>query len=226
MKNTFLMAAAVAALPVVANAGLQVSPTEADLGKACYSEQSKEDTYGYKLYAVKAPVGYFPDEAGMTPYDRCADTYEDQLAAADEHCWVGVVDGTVYHCVTGDIANGPCSTWPAWENGTPDFTTWTACGNNRVYKGKVAEQYVEQGSYTCETIYDYSDMQYGCVAGYYASSGSGANITCARCPTSGGVAGQSATGNTAITGCYIPSGSNFSDSYGSGVLTGDCYYTK
>lgn len=56
---------------------------------------------------------------------------------------------------------------------------------------------------------------YRCIADYYGSNGN-----CTPCPSSG----TSATGSTAITSCYIPSGSRFSDSTGSGTYTDKCYY--
>ena len=66
---------------------------------------------------------------------------------------------------------------------------------------------------------------YRCAAGYYGTSTNG-STGCTKCPSSGGVAGLSAAGSKAITSCYIPSGSSFSDSTGSGTYTGNCYYSK
>ena len=61
-----------------------------------------------------------------------------------------------------------------------------------------------------------------CDKGYY-NNGTG----CTRCPASGGIYGTTAnTGATAITECYIPSGSAFSDSTGNGTYTDNCYYTN
>ena len=67
--------------------------------------------------------------------------------------------------------------------------------------------------------------EYQCAAGYYGSSTNG-STGCTKCPSSGGVAGQSAAGSIAITSCYIPSGNTFSDSTGSGTYTGNCYYSN
>lgn len=65
---------------------------------------------------------------------------------------------------------------------------------------------------------------YQCAVGYYGRSTNGTS-GCTRCPSSGGVYGTTAAaGSTAITSCYIPSGSSFSDGTGSGTYTGDCYY--
>ena len=61
-----------------------------------------------------------------------------------------------------------------------------------------------------------------CNKGYYKSGSS-----CTRCPASGGTYGTtSGTGATSITECYLPSGTSFSDSYGSGTYTSDCYYSN
>ena len=74
--------------------------------------------------------------------------------------------------------------------------------------------------------------QYRCAAGYYGSATGNAYGTtsptgCTQCPSSGGVAGQSVAGdNTAITKCYIPAGTSFSDSTGSGTYTNNCYWTN
>lgn len=65
---------------------------------------------------------------------------------------------------------------------------------------------------------------YQCAVGYYGRSTNGTS-GCTRCPSSGGVYGTTAAaGSTAITSCYIPSGSSFSDGTGSGTYTGNCYY--
>ncbi len=69
-----------------------------------------------------------------------------------------------------------------------------------------------------------------CVKGYYGTAEyEQLNLTkctgCEPCPTSGGIAGTtSGPGATAITECYLPSGTSFSDSTGSGIYVGDCYY--
>jgi len=61
---------------------------------------------------------------------------------------------------------------------------------------------------------------YECHTGYF---GTGKN--CTRCPSSGGIYGTTDNpGATQITECYLPSGTEFSDSTGSGVYTGKCYY--
>jgi len=62
-----------------------------------------------------------------------------------------------------------------------------------------------------------------CKPGYYLNG-----TSCIRCPASGGIYGTTVDKNTGdITSCYLPlSGTSFSDLTGSGVYTGNCYYSK
>lgn len=61
-----------------------------------------------------------------------------------------------------------------------------------------------------------------CDVGYYKNG-----TACTRCPSSGGVYGTTAAiGATDITECYLPSGTTFSDTGGSGTYTGNCHYAK
>lgn len=61
-----------------------------------------------------------------------------------------------------------------------------------------------------------------CKQGYYGSS-----TACERCLASGGTYGTtSGPGASAITECYLPSGTSFSNSTGSGTYTDNCYYTN
>ncbi|MDE6481825.1 MAG: hypothetical protein K2L25_03350 [Alphaproteobacteria bacterium] len=72
-----------------------------------------------------------------------------------------------------------------------------------------------------------NNSTFKCNKGYYKNG-----TSCSLCPffsipnnmiQTGTTSG---TGATAITECYIPSGSEFSDTSGSGSYTGDCYYTN
>lgn len=72
----------------------------------------------------------------------------------------------------------------------------------------------------CKTTAIKASCEYQCKKGYYGSGQS-----CTRCPSSGGVYGTTAVaGATAITACYLPSGTAFNDTTGSGTYTDDCYY--
>lgn len=64
---------------------------------------------------------------------------------------------------------------------------------------------------------------YQCAAGYYGTSTNGIS-GCTRCPSSNGTDTTSVAGSTSITSCYIPSGTTFSDTSGSGIYTSHCYY--
>ena len=67
-----------------------------------------------------------------------------------------------------------------------------------------------------------SSTTYSCYTGYYLSG-----TSCVRCPSSGGVYGTTVDKNTGgITSCYIPSGTSFSDTSGSGTYTSNCYYSN
>lgn len=77
------------------------------------------------------------------------------------------------------------------------------------------------GTATCTTT-----TVYQCAVGYYGSSTNGTS-GCTRCPSSGGTYGTTdAAGSKSITNCYIPSGTEFSDTSGIGNYTGKCYYTN
>lgn len=116
------------------------------------------------------------------------------------------------------ILPGTCTNTEAYytecvcENNCVD-TAWTAAGTGY-------ESAVVCGS-TCNTA-----TQYRCAKGYYGSPTSNTS-GCTRCPASGGTYGTTASaGSTSITSCYLPSGSTFSDSTGSGTVEGNCYWKE
>lgn len=88
--------------------------------------------------------------------------------------------------------------------------------------------YEQQTTRSCE-CYSGSPVckeytSYRCAVGYWGTSSNGTS-GCTRCPSSGGVYGTTkSAGSRLITACYIPSGSAFGDTSGSGTYTGDCYY--
>ena len=85
--------------------------------------------------------------------------------------------------------------------------SWTALSGNPKAETRC------NSDYQCE---------YRCAAGYY-----GSGVNCTQCPSSGGITGTSVAGdNATITKCYIPSGTSFSDSTGSGTYTNNCYWTN
>ncbi|MDE6482059.1 MAG: hypothetical protein K2L25_04555 [Alphaproteobacteria bacterium] len=99
-------------------------------------------------------------------------------------------------------------------------TAWGSVGSNRVSRTKYT---TTVSGYRCSSV---SSTEYGCAAGYYQSGGSGATMTCARCPSSGGVYGTNNIGTTDITTCCIPANSSMKDSGGTYTFTGGCCYKK
>ncbi len=63
--------------------------------------------------------------------------------------------------------------------------------------------------------------EYGCAENMYATSGSGSSTRCGNCPQNG----HSWEGNTALSGCYLPTGTSFCDDTGCGTYTDDCHYS-
>lgn len=104
-----------------------------------------------------------------------------------------------------------CSVICGWGNSSD---AWTADSANRVTRASFSMN----SPYICTQ----STPEYGCAANYYQKSGSGASMVCDACPQSG----KNANGSTDIATCYQPSGSAFSDTYGSGTYTANCYYSK
>ena len=162
------------------------------------------------MYASEPPncaswTGYCTNATNwqISSCDKCDDGYVRQLAT--NHNCTNI--SSVYECVCAGCSD--CSS-----------TSWTSAGT-----GKETRIYAQCNCNTCQ-----KSTQYRCAAGYYRSSGSGSSTVCTRCPSSGGVYGTSAAGSTAITSCYLPSGTtvSFSDSAGSGTAkyTSDCYYTN
>ncbi len=93
-----------------------------------------------------------------------------------------------------------------------------SCGEHLAVSG--SSGYYHRGSLAACTY---------CDNGYYLQKYSSGNM-CLLCP-SGSAAYYSAAGTTvygasAITGCYLPSGTSFFDSAGTGSLLGDCYYAS
>lgn len=85
-------------------------------------------------------------------------------------------------------------------------------------------QYQETKTYECDGSYT-SRFAYRCASGAYGtargSSYSIGNLSgCSRCPSGG----TSSAGSTSITSCYIPSGTAFNETSGTGTYTQNCYY--
>ncbi len=84
--------------------------------------------------------------------------------------------------------------------------------------------YEKSIEYTCDNGTCAAKTQYRCAVGYWGSTTNGTS-GCTRCPSSGGVYGTTKYGgSTKQTSCYLPAGTAFSDSTGSGIYDTDCYW--
>ena len=132
-------------------------------------------------------------------------------------CMTGVSSsGTCKYidCSEGCVCAQSCPTCPTECNSS---TTWKLILAKPGYEGKCNKS-GGPVSYKCD---------YRCAAGYYGTANIYGAAGCTQGPSWGGVAGQRVAGdNSTITKCYIPSGSSFSDSAGSGTYTADCYWTE
>ncbi len=103
------------------------------------------------------------------------------------------------------------------------------CNSDKAYSaaGPGYEQFTARscdcstGSPVCS-----SDTSYRCAVGYWGFSFNG-TTGCTQCQSSEGANGTTKNPDSSqITYCYIPEGSGFGNSTGSGVYTSDCYYTN
>lgn len=66
------------------------------------------------------------------------------------------------------------------------------------------------------------DTEFSCDAGYYLTT----NNTCEPCPQTNGNGTSTQYNTGGITSCFIPSGTSFSETPGSGQYTNNCYYSN
>lgn len=132
-------------------------------------------------------------------------------------------DGSTVFCsnATPQSLSHVCDLCGCFTN-SGEYGSWSASSANRVVREKYANGSI-LGVYRCDIA---TTSEYGCAAGYYQSGGSGATMTCTRCPSSGGVYGTNNIGTTDITTCCIPANSSMKDSGGAYTFTGQCCYTK
>ena len=113
-------------------------------------------------------------------------------------------------------------------SGTGGGSTLPTCPSG--CSSRVWKAHSEGYEVKCDISNGLAICAYRCAAGYYGSASgnvSGSIVRgCTLCPSSGGVAGQSAAGTLSVIGCYIPSGTSFSDSTGSGTYTDNCYWSE
>lgn len=124
------------------------------------------------------------------------------------------IGGTIDYAYTSSNTKGyyiPSSCTPVpngcWE-GEPSAISGRTCYTS--YDQAIKEKLSTLGSCGTTTTY------IACKSGYYLG-----RFGCVQCPDSGKSADKN---NTGITACYLPSGTKFTDTYGSGEYTGNCYH--
>jgi len=122
-------------------------------------------------------------------------------------------------CCTRDPLNGDCTCYADSNNSCYQCGAALECVNcdstNWASAGAGSESRINA---VCDTNTGLCSKttEYRCIAGYYGSGKS-----CSSCPNGG----TSRLGdNSTISRCYLPDGTGFSDSTGSGVIDDDCYY--
>ncbi|MBQ4130327.1 MAG: hypothetical protein IJD69_03035 [Alphaproteobacteria bacterium] len=226
MKEKILVGMVAAMLPLGASAYLQVSASDDDLGQLCFSDDD-----GAELYLISCgPVSDMQEILGglgdgdFASEPDCPDSAADVMFG--QGCLVGVADDKKYICAP--VLSDACD-WCGMMGYESAQSDWEDAGDNVVrYFEAAGDLYLEE--YHCALEGASWNHVYGCAEGYYQSSGSDANMTCSRCPSSGGVYGTNDVGDTSITTCYIPAGSvrTFTDDAGSGTEYNedDCFYVK
>ena len=126
-------------------------------------------------------------------------------------------------CLLGDASDYPgknCTEYICTESSTT--TTYLFCEScPDGYLMSTQTKTVCGTSYTFQSCIKSLVVPTLCLIGQYNDNG-----TCKQCPSDAyGNAGTTLTsGNNSISDCYIPSGSSFSDSTGSGTYTANCAY--
>lgn len=216
-----------------------ISKCGSNYQNGCYYETNNGEIDCTHVASCSCPSGYYGTCTG-TNYSTCYKTCNEKCDAslAPTGCpqnvpcadWFGINYNTT--CTTGRqyygqstcIASGNCHClYDIPENYGVCPEGYRDCGNT-YNKAKDDE------SVCCKipTAGTYVKVAKGdavsCEAGYYCPSGIeiyyGSIGGRANCPTPG----TSGTGKSAITDCYIPKGTPFSDETGSGKYTADCYY--
>ena len=136
--------------------------------------------------------------------------------------FTGGTDATkAAYCLTKERSDTtiPCSICGCHASSS----SWTSAGSNRVSRFAYAPKDETTLGLACGMT---TTTEYGCAAGYYQSGGSGASMTCTRCPASGGAYGTNVDGSTGVTTCYIPANTTFTETTGAGVFTLSCSYSN
>ena len=129
-----------------------------------------------------------------------------------------------FYCVARDVVDGlldVCNICTCRGAGSTDG--WQSLGSNRVSRDNYEEWSETTWGLRCTVT---ASTEYGCAAGYYQSGGSGASMTCSRCPALGGVYGTNSVGSTSITSCAIPANTSMTETAGTSVFTSSCSYSN
>ncbi|MDE6570680.1 MAG: hypothetical protein K2L95_00470 [Alphaproteobacteria bacterium] len=187
-----------------------------------------------EMYALENPGAICSDQGHRVIICRCGADQNPAPHYVTDMCMPGmsfsgsgcyfsdtIDDNTKTFCVTANSASTAstcslCNCLDTTEN-------WVSIGSNRVsrYVKNAPDSNAVENQYTCQ-VRDYTE--YGCAAGYYQSGGSGASMTCTRCPTESNLTGTNDVGDTKQTSCHIASGTRFSDTSGSGEYFGNSYW--
>lgn len=172
------------------------------------------------------------DAIGNGAFDLCSKRYTDILYTDD--CSHYVILEKCLECVSGYYIQVTGSVNSRYFTGGFDYTsclpnesncTASNCKSDTDWKPGNAG-YLKKENRNCVggkcTVVSGSYM---CAAGYYGTSTNG-TTGCTRCPSSGGVYGLSDVDSADISYCYIPRGTKFSDSTGSGEYAADCYWDE
>ena len=149
-------------------------------------------------------------DRGLTTMKSCDSSTRDKNGSA---IWVDPGCGGTTLCLLRDCdgvcmcVSPSCPTSKTCPSTCPS-TEWSA--GNTGYEKRC------NSSYQCE---------YRCAAGYYGSTLNGTS-GCTVCPVVMGGRTSDPGSNRLITDCYIPSGTSFSDTTGSGTYTSDCHYSN
>ena len=175
----------------------------------------------------RCPVAFKTDSSArpttVPNFPTCTDDNTSDIGA--ETCWRNKASGNYIICTSAE--ENACNLFQSTIKSSS--TTWQTNNSSTHSVYRTIETSNSSTYYYCATT---STKEYGCAANYYATSGTGtSNINCTLCPSSlsGGLGsgesnGYSATGNTLITGCYIPQDIEICDSPGCFDTTKDCYY--
>ncbi len=215
MKKIIFVAGAVwlaAGGPIMAD---QFTYPEVDIMAALIDAGATCSAEGKKIIVCKCGTGQTPlPYSGEIEVDCGLKDHNSNIVKGCRFLGETSDNDKAYCMETG--AGNACE-WCGCKNIAND-SDWKSVGSNRVSRGV---QTVNSSGYTCDVT---STTEYGCAAGYYKSAGTGATMTCTRCPASGGVDGTNAIGTTDITTCTLPGTTKMTDLTGTYECTSNYVY--